>query len=349
MDCTFSLKQTALLYACRVIGGRKLLARKIGATASQIGNWINRGDKIPYHYALLIVKEARGVVSLDQLCPDMHHVNKLVTQSDQPNTHVPINVIHYNEKKFLLHKQICKRRENLNPVTLTQPILVDTDYQLLAFLDRFQAHQQAKSNLVPVIVVDVEHHLRTETQMDIITHLCVPSECVIVAEIIKERLGQRQGRPTKDKRKKKGVSGFKGRSLDLVARLVGFGNRVTYSHAKYVLAHGHNELIQAMDKKQFAISMASKISRLPLLQQYRLLQQDKKAIRLSLREMSKSKKEQQLDLRRGRESVEHSDVFSSESYLIDIIELYSWLQYHDVPVTLIQRNGQYILQWNKKA
>ncbi len=154
MDCTFSLKQTALLYACRVIGGRKLLARKIGATASQIGNWINRGDKIPYHYTLLIVKEARGVVTLDQLCPDMHHVNKLVMQSDKLSVNVPINVIHYNERNFLLRKQVCKRRGNLNPVT--------------------------------------------ETQMDIITRLCVPSECVIVAEIIKERLGQRQGRPTND-------------------------------------------------------------------------------------------------------------------------------------------------------
>jgi len=203
MDCTFSLKQTALLYICRVLGGRKLLARKIGATTSQIGNGINGGDKVPYHYALLIVEEARGAVTLDQLCPDLHHVNKLVMKNKQSSVQIPISIIKYDEKKLFSGKLLDTRRGNLSLGILNQPILVDINHQLLAFPDRFQAHLQAKSNLVPVIIVDIDHYLCAEAQIDSIISLCTLSERVIAGEIIKERFEGRRGRPTKNKEKKR--------------------------------------------------------------------------------------------------------------------------------------------------
>jgi len=69
---------------------------------------------------------------------------------------------------------------------------------------------------------------------------------------------------------------------------------MTYAQVKRILIHGHDKLIQAMDKKQLSICLCLRISRLSLSQQSHLLQKDEKVIRASLQNISENKKKQQL-------------------------------------------------------
>lgn len=339
---TISRKQVALLRACRLAGGRTKLAREIGASVSQIGNWINRGDIIPYHYALLIVKATNNLISLNDLCPEMRHVNQLVTRQTV-TTQVPLRYIRDDAGKLQTYVK-CKFPEKQDQTLLTQPVLVDSDHRLLAFADRLYAHQQAKSVTVPAIVIDVAYHLQTQVPIDSVIRLCSVSERVRVGEIIRQQMLNRRGRPVKNPKARKNISNFKGRSLDIIVQLVGFGNRITYSHAKLVVTQGCSALIQAMDNKQLSISLAAKLAKLSPEQQQILLRQDKKAIRQQINKAVLSPLPPPQSTTRLSSS---STSFTTTQQLVDIIEIYRWLLQQGAPVLLEQQQGGYQLIWQQ--
>jgi len=328
-------KQAALLRACRLAGGRSKLARQISASVSQISNWVNRGDTIPYHYALLIAKATSNVINIGQLCPEMHHANQLLTQQTTINQ-VSLRDICYCENRLQVYAK-SKFLKNPDLTLLTQPILVDTDYQLLAFANRLYAHQQAKSITVPAIVVDIGYHLQTQTPIDSVTRLCPVSERVSVGEIIQQRSGNRRGRPLKNPKMRKNIPNFKGRSLDVIARLVGFGNRVTYNQAKQVLTQGCYALIQALDSKQLSISLAAKLIKLEPMQQQALLAQDKKVICRQIKKM------------RSLNYLSNAAPFIAQQQNVDIVKIYHWLLQQGAPVHLAQKQqGGYELVWQQE-
>lgn len=342
-----STAQTALLRACRLAGGRSVLAKRIGASVSQISNWINRGDSIPYHYALLIVEATTGIITLDQLCANKQHVNQLVKQNYQSTQPVPLKLIHCPSVNNLAQFTTLQQKE-FGAKLLTQPILLDTDYQLLAFAACLQAHQQAGSKTVPAIIIDINKHLRTNTPIEAVVRMCPPSERIGVGEIIRERIGQRRGRPAKIKSNQKNFSNFKGRTLDLIIRLVGLGNRITYSQAKTVLTYGSHNLRLAMDKKQLSISLAATIAKLPHDQQNELLKKNKRLIRKNLQLINKQKLSQSPSLARQAEQQSASNVFITQQRLVDIVEIHQWLLQQSIIVTIQKKNNTYTLTLKHK-
>ena len=55
MNTQNHLKEVALLKAIRLYGSADKMAQSIGASRSQLNNWLNRGDRVPYQYAIVIL------------------------------------------------------------------------------------------------------------------------------------------------------------------------------------------------------------------------------------------------------------------------------------------------------
>lgn len=73
------------------------------------------------------------------------------------------------------------------------------------------------------------------------------SERVAIAKAIESELGERRGRPSKEKCKNFNELKEK-RTDEIAAEKAGFGNHVTYRQAKKVVEEGTSELIAALDE-----------------------------------------------------------------------------------------------------
>jgi hypothetical protein len=87
---------------------------------------------------------------------------------------------------------------------------------------------------------------------------------------IEKVLGNRQDQRT-DRSLRQNFSEVKGRTDDLIAGLLSFGNRQTYKHAKKIFQFGSDELINAVDQRCIAISAATLLIQLPFAKQKEIL------------------------------------------------------------------------------
>jgi hypothetical protein len=101
-------------------------------------------------------------------------------------------------------------------------------------------------------------------------HTFILSERVAISLTREKVLGNRQGQRT-DRLLRQNFSEVKGRTDDLIAGLLSFGNRQTYKYAKKIFQFGSDELINAVDQGYIAISAATLLIQLPLNQQKHFL------------------------------------------------------------------------------
>lgn len=67
--------RSALLKACRLMGGQKQLAHCLHIDPSRLNKWINRGKQgVPYGYALAIEEVTKGEVSCFELIPQWEKI-----------------------------------------------------------------------------------------------------------------------------------------------------------------------------------------------------------------------------------------------------------------------------------
>jgi DNA-binding transcriptional regulator YdaS (Cro superfamily) len=73
----YEIKHAALLKAILYFGGQNKLAKKIQKSPTVINNWLNRGDCVPYEYAIVIEELTQGCVSVEELSPESP-ANKII-------------------------------------------------------------------------------------------------------------------------------------------------------------------------------------------------------------------------------------------------------------------------------
>lgn len=133
---------------------------------------------------------------------------------------------------------------------LINPIVVTSDYQLIAGERRLRAHQHLGRQEVAVNVMDVRdyaHHLQLEISENEHRRDFTFSERIAYGKKIEEleriKAKERMSAPEKENL----PEGEKGQVRDIVAEQAGFGSGRNYDKAKFIAEHATAEIIQELD------------------------------------------------------------------------------------------------------
>lgn len=133
---------------------------------------------------------------------------------------------------------------------LINPIVVTSDYQLIAGERRLRAHQHLGRQEVEVNVMDVRdyaHHLQLEISENEHRRDFTFSERIAYGKKIEEleriKAKERMSAPEKEYL----PEGEKGQVRDIVAEQAGFGSGRNYDKAKFIAEHATAEIIQELD------------------------------------------------------------------------------------------------------
>ncbi|GGF73277.1 hypothetical protein GCM10010912_18120 [Paenibacillus albidus] len=133
---------------------------------------------------------------------------------------------------------------------LINPIVVTSDYQLIAGERRLRAHQHLGRQQVEVNVMEVRdyaHHLQLEISENEHRRDFTFSERIAYGKKIEEleRLKAKERMSASDKESL--PEGDKGQVRDIVAEQAGFGSGRNYDKAKYIAENATSEIIQELD------------------------------------------------------------------------------------------------------
>ena len=260
----YETKRRALLEAIRFCSSVAGLAKRIGAKRSQVNNWLNRDDAIPYQYAIL-TEEITGV-STERLAPDEVAANKVMRRLRDNDGTKAINIPIRNIAVTNIKREQIPLSQDKHE--LAKPIIVGADLSLITGHLRLEAHKALGHATITAIVVDTEALLLGVRLITELNELITISDRVFVAINLENRLGNRKGR--------RKCSHLQGKSDDISAKLAGFTNRDAYRRAKKVIQLGIPALITAMDKKSISVSLAAKIATSTHQQQHDFLMERSK-------------------------------------------------------------------------
>src|SRR6187549_309131 len=159
--------------------------------------------------------------------------------------------------------------ESMRLLGLLQPIGITPNNELVFGQRRLKAARKLGWTSIPARVVKVDKLLAEQDENEVRKEF-TPSERVSIVEAIRERIGERRGRPGKNipevsREIPKGVD-----TIEFAAVKGGFGNDATYRQAKAVVERGAPELIKAMDSGALSINMAAKLAERPHADQQRI-------------------------------------------------------------------------------
>lgn len=264
----------ALRRAIHLCGSQAELARRIGAPTSTVNDWLNYGSKIPYDYAIEIVKLSNNTITLKELAPYAAKLNKYIQpklDAVQPREFV-------NQTPLAIQSAIISL-----PALLAQPaklthvhnreipalssIKVGVDHAgiiLFGHVYLSQYQQQAQQD-IPVIVIDFQILLADKTAADVLGNLPISNRVAI---------GQYWEQWKKCHLNQKIVSQWDSsitRWDELIAQRLGFHSKNTYWRAKLVIKLGCTELVSAMDTKKLSIAKAAELAKQPKSKQLSVL------------------------------------------------------------------------------
>lgn len=186
---------------------------------------------------------------------------------------------------------------SIEDIGLLQPIGVTDKKQLVFGERRLRAVKEIlRQPTIAARVVSVPSILHGEYHENEIRKDFTISERVAIAAAlkaeIKEKVGERRGRPAEDEGEEKpqDFGELNGReTAEIVAERAGFGNPETFRQAEKVVQRGHADLIAAMDAGEVSISAAAKLAELPKSEQRKAAAGGKEAIREALSERTPQK------------------------------------------------------------
>ncbi len=161
---------------------------------------------------------------------------------------------------------------------LNKPIVVDHDYRFVTYATLLDIKGPPLPNLVSVIKIEIEDHLKTFTPIMNIAHYCLLSERIKVAPIIKKLLKEQR-------RKCPNLDILKIRSDEAIAKLLVLGGKTSYHHITHVVTYGCDALIEAMDRGRLSVYLSAMIAKFSHDKQLALLQKDKNLIVKQLRSL----------------------------------------------------------------
>src|SRR5579859_4070183 len=130
---------------------------------------------------------------------------------------------------------IASLAESIKQIGLLHPIVIEkTSGKLVAGERRVLAFKALKRDKIPATLIDIEHLVFGEQAENIDRKDFTPEERVAIGEEIERLLGERRGRPAKEKVEKfPQLEGQKTR--EVAAKKAGFRNAKTYEQAKTVI------------------------------------------------------------------------------------------------------------------
>ncbi len=87
-------------------GGQAKLSKELGISRKRLNNWLNRDQKIPYHYAVLIEKITQGAVTAAKLAP--YAVSNHKSQISEENPASPYSIDHIMNYIIQMHEDLKK-------------------------------------------------------------------------------------------------------------------------------------------------------------------------------------------------------------------------------------------------
>ena len=184
-------------------------------------------------------------------------------------------------------------------IGLLQPVGLTRDFELIWGHRRLEACKLLSRESILCRIIDIDDKVHGEYAENEIRKDFTISERAAISEEKKRRLSKRNGSNQHKRKHEEGCQNFDnppviGRSDDEAAKAGGFGNRQTMRQAQYVVNHGSNRLIGAMDEEQASISVAADIATLPPNEQDIIVGLGEKAILMAAKEIrAKKAKERQ--------------------------------------------------------
>lgn len=271
----YEIKQRALFDAIRFCGSVRKYSKLIGATRTQVSNWVNDPSiKIDYRYAVLT--EAKTCVSVDRLSPNTPEVNQYIRSWRSKAYDVfqlPLDDITI-EAGFNDYY-----RSNMTHWFRKQPILISQNKTLITGYSRWLTDKKQNKRHITATIIDVEALcLRIHTLVELHQNLSITHRACVGAYLELILSSHYQGkRPhlitlaSNQSYYDHTATRMYGLSQKQISNCVGFGNQESYRQAKSVARHGISKLIMAMNDKHIAIHTAAHIAKHPPKQQRQLL------------------------------------------------------------------------------
>lgn len=184
--------------------------------------------------------------------------------------------------------------ESIQQLGLLQPIGIDQNYRLVFGERRYRAFEKLGRETIPARIVHVDSLLQAEHAENEIRKDFTASERVAIAKAVEEEIkaqGERRGRPKADSGQTDLIVDEKvvnspqfepgQKTRDAAAMAAGFDSEWAYRQAKKVTEDGTQELIDAMDQGEIAISTAAKLANAPPEIQRKAAANPKEAIGLA--------------------------------------------------------------------
>lgn len=274
----------ALLKAIEIIGSRKKLAKAIGTTTDAINAWLNRGVHVPLEYAFEIERVTGKRIKWVKIAPHLEHFSKRWSSFPAAYPYFYIQSVHVSLSRIIHAPYIQKSSdkiktliENIQYHGLQNPICIDTENHLIFGKKRVQAYKiLGKKTILSwrLSLSDLLAHQYSAIQLHQIFKL---SERIAIGLAIEKHLCKRQ-RQKNSYIDQKIFFKTPGRTDELIARLLSFGNRQSYLQAKKVYLQGIPALIKVVDARHISVSTAAALACLPEKQQKKIIALSKKDI-----------------------------------------------------------------------
>ena len=170
---------------------------------------------------------------------------------------------------------------------------------------------------IPAVVVDLKSILIGEYSENQFRKDFTPSERAAIGEAIEAELGKRKPGP---KRGANAPQLPKGRTVDIAAKMAGFGSRETYQRAKKVVDRGAPELVEAMDKGDISIDAAAAIASQPKEDQKRIVEMPREESAAVARQIRETKAEREKDEARARDLKLFIGLYNAVNFIADFTE-----------------------------
>jgi len=280
------MRQKGLLKAIKYFGSQQMLAKMLGVTQQAVNNWLNRDQRIPEIFALMIFVAAKGFILLTELISEPKDFCKLLETTNFyqrfPMSLITMKDIRYNDNIDCCHIRDKPTSDDMEGMA-ERPILIDAQNRLIVCACYLRLHHMLNHKEILVHRLNLREILEGEISLTGFLQNCLISEQVMLGLALEDELGKRQG-VRNDLQLVEKIpqvpSGSKSR--EFIAKKVGFNNDRSYRQAKEVVAYGSPLLVAAMDQQIFTIHKAKQIIALPQAQQLEMINASKQRKQLKI-------------------------------------------------------------------
>lgn len=262
--------------AIKYFGGQQALAKAIGVSRKCVNNWLNRDKSLSLEYAIKIAKASREAISISLLVPEKMALIRFLQRSKQDVSLIPIEQI---ESTNTLPKQLTKIEAlmvDIKQQGLQQPIVIDSDYQLIYGVRRLYSCQLLGWKTIRAYLISLHEVLSSREYFLHVTAHCRLSERVCLGYCLEQYI-RKQSREKQAEIKclllKSCPNLDTQRHDSWIAGYLGFGSKSNYYFLKKVISKAIPALVQALDSRTIAISVAARIALLPEVAQCMALKQ----------------------------------------------------------------------------